>query len=223
VLCSPVSSFPFVSWSHVGSQFPTLDRQGSGFSQPSVVRYAVLFPTSCVMLCTLPKRDAPACLECLGSAPSITQKLGVIFPVRLLLSNTRIGKRPLNTHGATLRARTRQYSSALVSPGVDKGFDPVNRNPRSLRGQCQVNGSSVGGNRFSLLGGANDQPPIHSPRAEVSFETPCRVGFVVCSLHVHGARRACTVTRRVIYGCVQNCRAPPPRGMGPRSRAARTD
>jgi hypothetical protein len=147
VLCSLVSSFPFVSWSNLGSQFPTLDRQGSGFSQPSVVRYAVLFPPSCIMLCILPKRDALACLERLGSAPSITQKLGVIFPVRLLLPNTRTGKRPLMTNGATLRARTRQYSSALVSS----------------------------------LGGANDQPPIYSPRAGVGFETPCRVGFIVCS------------------------------------------
>jgi hypothetical protein len=39
-----------VFWAYVGSQFPTLNHQGSGPFQPSVVRYAILFPTFYVML-----------------------------------------------------------------------------------------------------------------------------------------------------------------------------
>jgi hypothetical protein len=69
----------------VGSQFPTLGHQSSGVSQPSVVRYAIIFPTSCVILCMPSERDVLACFERLTSGPGVMQRLVVILPVYLLL------------------------------------------------------------------------------------------------------------------------------------------
>ena len=94
VSCPLVSRFSFVSWSGVGSQFSILDHQGRGFSQPSIVRYVVMSPTSYVMLYMLSKPDALACFECLGSGPSIAQKMRVGCPVHPLLSHVRVGKYP---------------------------------------------------------------------------------------------------------------------------------
>jgi hypothetical protein len=50
----------FLSWSDANSQSPTSDYQGSGSFQHLVVRYAVLFSTSYIMLYMLCKRDALA-------------------------------------------------------------------------------------------------------------------------------------------------------------------
>jgi hypothetical protein len=92
VLCPLVSSSStFVPWSDVGSQFPTPDCQGGGSFQPSLYDMLFFSHVQYNVLYTL-QIDAPACLECLGSGPSITQKLGVISPVRLLSSNIRVGK-----------------------------------------------------------------------------------------------------------------------------------
>jgi hypothetical protein len=109
----------FASWGDVSSQFPTLGHQGRGSFQPLVTRYAVLFPTSCVILYVLSKHDTLACFVCLGFGPSVTQRPAVIFPIYLLLSNVRVGKYPLVTNlvrPVLARAGGQsQYSPALTS------------------------------------------------------------------------------------------------------------
>jgi hypothetical protein len=47
-----------VPWGDVGSQIPMSDHQDSRSFQPSVVRYAVLFPTFYAMLYALSDRDS---------------------------------------------------------------------------------------------------------------------------------------------------------------------
>jgi hypothetical protein len=99
-----------------------------------IVRVAGLSNPLCTVCCLfhtsfylLSKRDAFACLECLGSGPRITQKLRVVFP-----SNVRVDKYPLLTNGASRGPR--RQSPVLVLSSQDEGFDPIDRNLKSLRG-----------------------------------------------------------------------------------------
>ena len=98
-----------------------------------------LFSTSCRMLYMLCKRDGFVCLECLGSGLGIAQKTRVIFLVNLVLPNVRVDKYSLMTNDATLRVHlvdltnTHQHQCCRAT-SVAEGFDPINRNLRSLRG-----------------------------------------------------------------------------------------
>ena len=69
VLCPLVSRFAFASWSSVISQFPIFDHQGCGFSQPLIARYAVMFPTSYVMLLCFPNLMLSRALNVWALAP----------------------------------------------------------------------------------------------------------------------------------------------------------
>jgi hypothetical protein len=132
------------------------------------------------MLYMLSKRDTFMGLECLSSGPSITQKMRVIFLVRLLLSNVRVDKYPLMTNDASLRARLVDLANTYQHPScramsVAEGFDPISRSLISPRSSVPREWVLPARQALLLSGRANDKPPIRSPRAGVGFETACRV------------------------------------------------
>jgi hypothetical protein len=185
-----------------------------------------LFSTSYIMLYMLSKRDTFMCPECLSSSPSITQKMRVIFLVRLLLSNVRVDKYPLMTNDATLRARLAGIANIYQPPSTSmaEGFDPVSRNLRSLR--RSVPREWILRARQALLLAGWDQSPVADPLPKSGGRLQNVVpGSSVDSSgslsspvpQAHGAfalQRVCTVACRAVDSGVQNHRPRLPRGVG---------